>query len=141
MRSGSDEAYVVDLCDTALGRKAVRGHRFSFLVGDTGAALPVDAYYPDLDLVVEYRERQHSEAVTFFDKKLTCSGVSRGAQRIIYDQRRRDHLPTHGITLVELDYSDFPHDSRKRLKRTTGDLAIVSKKFEACGIRNKQAVV
>ena len=44
--------------------------------------------------MIEYCERQHTEAVAFFDhnERLTVSGVTRGEQRKIYDQRRRDLL-------------------------------------------------
>jgi hypothetical protein len=42
-----DEAYIIDLCDRVLGRKAVRQHPFDFLRGDPGRPLRVDAYYPD----------------------------------------------------------------------------------------------
>lgn len=114
-----DANYVLDLCDDILAQASLREHRFPFLVGDTGRKLPVDSYYPELKLVVEYHERQHTEAVDFFDKpdKLTIGGVSRGEQRKLYDQRRRDVLPEHGISLVEFYVSDFPYDRRKRLKR------------------------
>ena len=117
MREHSDEAYVIDLCDKVLNRAAKRGHRFEFLIGDKGHKLPVDAFYEDLMIVVEYRERQHSEAVTHFDKRQTVSGMSRGQQRVRYDQRRREVLPKHEIRLVEIDYSQFSHTSSKRLKR------------------------
>lgn len=121
-----DEDYVLDLCDLVLKRKALRQHCFSFLVGDSGRALPVDAFYPDLKLVIEYRERQHSEQVPFFDKKITVSGMPRGAQRMRYDQRRRDVLPKNGIALVELCCSEFLHGLRKRLKRVKDkDIAVV----------------
>jgi hypothetical protein len=121
-RSLSDETYVIDLCDEALGRIALRQHSFDFLRGDAGPArqgkrLPVDAYYPELQLVVEYCERQHTEAIPFMDRRMTVSGVDRGTQRAIYDQRRRDVLPQHGIDLVELSYTDFAHDKNKRLRR------------------------
>lgn len=114
-----DANYVLDLCDSLLSQISIREHRFPFLVGDTGRMLPVDAYYPKLKLVVEYHERQHTEAVDFFDKpdKLTVSGVPRGEQRKKYDQRRRDVLPKHGLVLVELSVTDFPCDSQKRLRR------------------------
>lgn len=70
-----DETYIIDLCDEVLGLKASRGHRFEFLRGDPGkngrrACLPVDAYYAELNLVVEYHERQHSEPVSFFDRRI-----------------------------------------------------------------------
>lgn len=116
-----DEAYVIDICDRVLGRKALRRHRFPFLLGDSGRPLPVDAYYPDLRLVVEYRERQHTETVTLWDRKPTVSGIPRREQRALYDQRRRDVLTENGITLVELNYTDFKFGRRKRLLRSPED--------------------
>ena len=117
-----DEAYVIDLCDEILGLVASRQHRFDFLRDDPGKTgigvqLPMDAYYEEIRLVVEYRERQHSEPVGFFDRRETVSGVSRGDQRAKYDQRRRDVLPQYGIELVELGYDDFQCDAKKRLIR------------------------
>ena len=127
-RSDSDEAYIIDLCDAVLGRQAERQKRFSFLLGDAQTPLPVDAYYPDIQLVVEYRERQHVESVRLFDKRNTCSGADRGVQRQIYDQRRRDILPKHGISLVELSFDMFNHDGRKRLRRNReSDLSVVAR--------------
>lgn len=112
-----DEAYVIDLCDRVLGRKAIRQYRFDLLRGDTGRQLPVDAYYPDLKLVIEYWERQHTEDVAFWDRKPTVSGVPRGQQRAMYDQRRRDVLRQSGIAVVQLSFSDFGCTGRKRLRR------------------------
>ncbi|MEO6118506.1 MAG: hypothetical protein ABIP37_05490, partial [Methylotenera sp.] len=88
-----DEFYILELCDEVLKHIASRQHRFEFLRGDSGRKLPVDAYYSDLKLVIEYRERQHSEAVTLFDKRMTVSGVSRGQQRAKYDELRRQETP------------------------------------------------
>lgn len=115
--SKSDEEYILEICDCILGRRSQRQSTFDFLRGDTGKKLPVDAYYPELELVIEYRERQHSESVPFWDQKLTTSGVTRGVQRAVYDQRRRHILPQHGIALVELSFHEFPHGSNKRLRR------------------------
>lgn len=125
-RTNSDEYYVIDLCDEVLGVEASRQHKFDFLVGDAGTKLPVDAYYESLNLVIEYHEKQHMEKVSFFDKddKLTVSGVSRGEQRKIYDQRRQDVLPEHGIKLVIISYSDF--GTSKNLKRDKdNDISVV----------------
>lgn len=137
VRKDSDEAYVIDLCDEVLGIQASRQHTFPFLVGD-GAhprCLPVDAYYEPLNLVVEYRELQHSESVPFFDKpdKKTVSGVSRGEQRVLYDNRRRNVLPKHGINLVEISYFDFIYEGKsKRLVRNReADLDVVRNKLSA----------
>ncbi len=121
-RDRSDEAYVIDLSDELLGRRALRQHRFSWLVGDPGksgvrACLPVDAYYPDEALVIEYRERQHYEATPFFDRRETVSGVGRGEQRRRYDAVRERELPLHGIRLVVIRSTDLHCGRRGRLLR------------------------
>lgn len=117
-----DEHYIIGLCDQVLGRKSSRQHRFDFLVGDPNKRgrtrrLPVDAFYPDLDLVVEYHERQHSEPVKIMDARMTLSGCTRGEQRRLYDQRRLLELPKHKKQYIVLDYSMFAHDGRKVLRR------------------------
>ncbi len=119
-----DADYVLDLCDELLGERALREHRFAWLVGDPGRSgvrrrLPVDAYYPGHLLVVEYHERQHEERVVFFDKpeKLTVSGVGRREQRRRYDERRRTEIPAHGLRLVIVRWSDLDADARGRLRR------------------------
>lgn len=134
---GRDEHYVIDLCDYVLGVTAIRQFRFDFLTGDPGRngrcrRLPVDAYYETLALAVEYRERQHSEAVRIMDRRHTVSGCTRGEQRRRYDERRRTVLPQHGIRLVELDYSMFAYDGQKRLRRIwTEDLLVVTAHLRA----------
>jgi hypothetical protein len=49
----------------------------------------------------------------FFDRRQTVSGMDRGEQRKLYDQRRRDVLPKHSIKLIEFGYDDFEHTSGK----------------------------
>ena len=128
-----DEDYVLDLCDEVLKVKGLRQHKFDFLKGDSGRKLPVDIYYEDSKLVIEYREYQHSNAVKHFDKpdKMTVSGVHRGEQRKIYDQRRRDVLPANKIMLIEIDYSDFECDGRNRIVRDgERDMRIIKNKLK-----------
>ena len=118
-RANSDEHYVIGLCNEVLKREASKQHCFDFLLGDTGKKLPVDAYYEDLNLVIEYYESQHMESV---------SGVSRREQRCLYDERRRVELPKHGIKIMILHYSDF--GTTKRLKRNRKhDIEVVKKKL------------
>lgn len=111
-----DEDYIIDLCDKLLKQKSLRQHRFDFLRGDFGTTLPVDAYYKELNVVIEYRERQHTESVKHWNK-LKKNGITRDEQRAKYDQLRRDMLPQHGILLIEISYFDFQHNSKKRLLR------------------------
>ena len=58
----------------------------------------------------------------------TVSGVSRGEQRRLYDERRRVELPKHGINLVSISYNDF--GTTKRLKRNHNlDIEVVRTKL------------
>ena len=123
-RKDSDEHYVLDLCDEVLQIKGLRQHRFDFLLGDANTQgrkvkLPVDIYYPNLNLVIEYKEQQHSKPNKHFDKPdlFTVSGVHRGEQRKIYDQRRLDVLPQHGIRVIEISFSDFRFDRKDKINR------------------------
>lgn len=134
-RTSSDEYYVIDLCDEVLGEKAERQAKFDFLKGDSGKCLPVDAYYPKKKLVIEYYERQHTESVKLFDKRMTVSGVTRGEQRRIYDERRMAELPKHGIDVQVISYSDF--GTHKKLQRNReADLKIVKKLLEKYTSKN-----
>ncbi|MFE5613973.1 hypothetical protein ACFQ69_03120 [Streptomyces sp. NPDC056470] len=134
-RDGSDEAYVVGLCNRILEESALTQHRFDWLLGDPGAGgrrvrLPVDAYWPGHQLVVEYRELQHDQPMPHFDKpdRLTVSGVHRGEQRALYDARRDTEIPARGLRLVVIRPSDLDADSRGRLRRNeTADLAALKK--------------
>jgi len=130
-RQNSDESYIIGLCDEVLKLTASKQHRFDFLRGDAGTPLPVDAFYPSLNLVIEFREKQHTEEVKFFNRRETVSGVNRGEQRKIYDQRRRDILPQHNITLIEFGYDEFEHNRSKQLFRNKeNDIEIIRKKVK-----------
>jgi len=139
----SDEYYVINLCDEILGRKARRQATFDFLRGDgiPGRKLPVDAYYPSLNLVIEYYERQHTETVTFFNRRMTVSGVSRGEQRKIYDQRRKIILPQHGIKVITISYSQLCHSNNKKLLRNkVEDTLIIQEIFNKNNIDTKRTI-
>ena len=134
-RDSSDEYYIINLCDEILDLNASRQHTFGFLVGDlhkdgvTRTKLPLDAYYESLNLVIEFLEKQHTEEVSHFDKtdRVTVSGVSRGEQRKIYDQRRRTVLENKEIDLIEVDYSLFEVDNDKKLLRNKeNDIKVLS---------------
>jgi hypothetical protein len=123
-RAASDEVYVIDLLDELVQEKSQRQHRFDWLLGDPGrnsrrVELPVDAYWPELQLVVEYRERQHTKETPFFDKLavVTVSGVHRGEQRRRYDARRDELIPAHGLRLLVVNADQLVCDARGKLKR------------------------
>jgi diadenosine tetraphosphate (Ap4A) HIT family hydrolase len=140
-RTESDEKYVLDLVAQVLAEPDYRWqHRFPTLLGDPGKdgrrrPLPVDGYFPRHELIVEYWEKQHSAPVSIMDHGETISGVSRGHQRRLYDQRRRAWAEENGLRLVVLDYRGFETDERGRLQRhPERDLVIVAKALRAAGI-------
>ena len=132
-RETSDEFYVLDLCDQVLSEVGRHQHRFDWLLGDPGvdgrsARLPLDGYWGEANLVVEYRERQHDQPVAHFDKpdRLTVSGVHRGIQRALYDARRDELIPAHGIRLIVITPADLDATPRGRLRRKTShDLHVI----------------
>ena len=129
-RQNSDEAYIINICDDVLHFTAKRQYKFSFLKGDTGKSLPVDAYYEEINLVIEYYEKQHTEEVHFFDKRITASGVTRAEQRRKYDELRKTEIPKYGLSLVIFDYSEFQHTKGKRLVRNLNeDYKVIEEKL------------
>ena len=129
-RSNSDEAYIIDLCDDVLKSKASRQHRFDFLIGDAGTKLPVDAFYEEHKLVVEFMEKQHTEEVKFFDKRQTVSGMNRGEQRKKYDKLRQVEIPKNGYKMVIFNYNEFEYSRGKKLLRNKeNDLKVIRVKI------------
>lgn len=130
-RADSDEHYVLDLCDRVLGVPGTRQARFDWLRGDPsparprGTELPVDGYWPDLRLVVEFQEEQHSRPSPFFDRRQTVSGMVRGEQRRRYDERKRTLIPEHGLRLAVIEKSAFALKSRKIDRDPARDLRVV----------------
>ncbi|WP_078321672.1 hypothetical protein [Mycobacteroides chelonae] len=135
-RADSDECYVLDLCDEILGIPARRQQRFDWLRGDPsptrprGSTLPVDGYWPQLGLVVEFQEEQHTLPSPFFDRRQTVSGVGRGEQRRLYDERKRTVIPERGLRLVVIEKSAFTLRSRRIARDRTRDIAVVREHLE-----------
>jgi hypothetical protein len=135
-RADSDEYYVLDLCDEVLGVVGQRQARFDWLRGDPsakrprGSTLPVDGYWPDLGLVVEFQEEQHSQPSPFFDRRQTVSGVGRGEQRRIYDERKRTVILARGLRLVVIEKAAFTVRSKKIIRDRVRDLEVVREHLE-----------
>ena len=116
------ERYCARLVMDALGCGSyIENYRFDFLRGDPtlkqpkGVSLPVDAYYPDANLVLEFREGQHyGDRFLFRDGRITATGQTRKEQRLKYDKRRETVLPARGIRLLIIyDYQlvgDYQED-------------------------------
>jgi diadenosine tetraphosphate (Ap4A) HIT family hydrolase len=140
-RTDSDEKYILDLAARVLAEPGYRWqHRFPTLLGDPGQdgqrrPLPVDGYFPRHRLIIEYWEKQHSAPVPIMDEGETVSGVSRGDQRRLYDQRRQAWAEANRLRLVILDYRGFPTDDQGRLVRDRArDQQIVAEALRAAGV-------
>ena len=127
--SGRDKNYVLNLCDQVLKQKGSRLHQFDFLVDDIQTKFTVDAYYADLDLVVDYHEFYKPKVVKRFEKDEIPApgGIAREDERNLYDQRRKAALPANGITVVEINYTDFFLNEKNLIERDLEeDLSVVS---------------
>lgn len=141
LRENSDEKYVLDLIADIMGENYEWQKRFDTLVGDPGknarrSKLPVDAYFPESNLIVEYREKQHLQPVGFMDKRITISGISRGEQRKIYDRRKEQWSAENNVNLLIVNYGDLAHKANGRLMRTPDfDKLAISRLIESLEMR------
>ncbi|NQX99416.1 MAG: hypothetical protein HRT73_16290 [Flavobacteriales bacterium] len=129
-RENSDEYYLVGLCNELLNEKAFHQHTFKFLLGDfhrdgiRRTALPVDAYYAKLNMVIELFEKE--DLTSLEEEKKTISGVTRSEQRKKYAERKREVLKEKSIDLIEMDYDEFECDkSNKLIRNKEADLKIL----------------
>lgn len=105
----TDESYILDLCDSVLGQKRLNRYRFPFLpLNDTNAtdARPETGYYPELSLVIEYRQRPSAP-----------------------EERRLDLLALHGIRTLTFTAQEFAHGDCARLLRTDEDRSTVRRQL------------
>jgi hypothetical protein len=132
---GRTEEHVVGLLEQLLG-PCERQRRFAWARGDvsarTGRAamLPFDAVWEARRLIVEIDEDQHTRSTRFFDKpqRMTVSGVHRGQQRALYDERKRRAARAEGYLLVAIPWP------RRRRPQLPDDLREVREILEAAGI-------
>ncbi len=120
-RESSDEYYLIGLINELLSTRASHQHTFDFLLGDyhkngrTRTELPLDAYYAEKNLVIEFLDKSNSESIN--QDKMTISGVTRAEQRDIYRKRKQGVLKANDINLIEIDYARFDCDAEQNLSR------------------------
>jgi hypothetical protein len=124
-RENSDEVYLIGLIDELLNKEGSRKHTFSYLLGDlhqdgeTRTELPIDLYYRELKLALEFIEHPASEKemIAAKQEKLTVSGVPRAEQRIIYFERKKSILEKKEIDFIEIPIAAFDVNESFKLKR------------------------
>lgn len=123
----SDEYYLVNLCDELLGQRASRKHTFDTIVGNLHklrkgrTKLPLDAYYEDLKLVIEFFEKRVS------DDELDEKAKARMEQIKYYDEIKKKAILKKEFHLIEIHYAFFECDENDKLIRNTENDIIVLK--------------
>ncbi len=121
----SDEYYLVNLCDELLKQKASRKHTFDTLVGNLHkrgkgrTKLPLDAYYEDLKLVLEFFKK--NEPTDKLDEK----EQERKAQIKYYDQLKKKAILNKKLRLIEINYALFECNEANKLVRNTENDTLV----------------
>lgn len=136
VRASSDAYYILNMCDQLLDQHASRQHKFGFILGDmhkdekTRTALPVDAYYKQANLVIEFLDNgDELEMELGKPGRKTVSGVDRAEQRKIYALRKRKGLKSKEIPLIEIDFASFECNAENRLVRNEENDVKVLKKL------------
>ncbi|WP_298310068.1 hypothetical protein [uncultured Aquimarina sp.] len=121
----SDEYYLVNLCDELLRQKASRKHTFDTLVGNLHkrgkgrTKLPLDAYYEDLKLVLEFFRK--NKATDELDEK----EKARRAQIKYYKELKKKAVLTKKLRLIEINYALFENDANKLIRNAENDRLVL----------------
>ena len=96
-----DRQYILELCDEVIAKPSLRDHRLHFLRGADGHRIALDAFYPALRLIVQYRERDEAALP-------------------------QDELTRYGVRVMELRMEEFAHAAGARLRRSRdSDIAVI----------------
>jgi hypothetical protein len=96
-----DRQYILGLCDEVIAKPSLRGHRLHFLRGADGHRIAVDAFYPALRLIVQFREADEPALA-------------------------QDELRRYGVRVMELRMEEFGHTAGSHLRRSRDlDIAVV----------------
>lgn len=122
----SDEYYLVNLCDEILGKEASRKHTFESIVGNLHkrgkgrTKLPVDAYYEDLKLVIEFRQVRESQ------EELSEQEKARLEQIAYYDDLKKKGVLKKELRLISIQHTQFDlNDSGVLIRDKEKDLSVV----------------
>lgn len=100
---GKGQALVKGVAEEILESKALEEFSFDWLVSTKGYLMPVDLYFPDYNLVIEYNGQQHYFPVDF-------GGGEEDAKRKFESQKARDRykyklIREKGINLLVVPYN------------------------------------
>lgn len=123
----SDENYLLDICDELLTQKASRKHTFDTLVGNLHkrgkgrTKLPLDAYYKDLKLVIEFFQKDKPS------EELDEKEQARVTQIKYYDTLKKEAVLNKSFRYMKINYAQFECNETDKLVRNTENDTIVLK--------------
>lgn len=100
---GKTQKLIQGYAEEFYSMKCISEYRFDWLISDKGYVMPVDMYFPELNLIIEYNGQQHYFPVDFgCGEEIACARYEA--------QRRRDKLKyklieKHGFNLLIVPYS------------------------------------
>lgn len=122
----SDEFYLVNLCDELLEQKASRKHTFDTLVGNLHkrgkgrTKLPLDAYYKDLKLVIEFKRKNEILDESDSKEQARITQISR------YDALKKKAILKKDLRLMVINYASFEcDDTNKLIRNTSHDMLVL----------------
>lgn len=125
----SDENYLLNLCDELLDKKASRKHTFDTLVGNLHkrgkgrTKLPLDAYYQELKLVIEFFQKEKN----FED--LDEKEQARITQIKYYDELKKEAVLNKKFRYMKINFAQFQCNENDKLIRNTENDIIVLKQI------------
>ncbi|MFK7749637.1 MAG: hypothetical protein AB8B65_14670 [Kordia sp.] len=125
----SDENYLLNLCDELLDKKASRKHTFDTLVGNLHkrgkgrTKLPLDAYYQELKLVIEFFQKEKN----FED--LDEKEQARITQIKYYDELKKEAVLNKKFRYMKINFAQFQCNENDKLIRNTENDIIILKQI------------
>ena len=85
--------------------------KFDFIRGEKGTTLPLDAYFPKQNFVLEYMGKQHYSNVPHFNRR-----QGRAEQRKKYDDVKAKMLKLNHIELIYFKYDEEINEENVKKK-------------------------
>jgi hypothetical protein len=98
------EKYALGLVSEVTGVDFIPQMKWDWLVSKKGTKLPVDAYYKELNLAIEFDGAQHRQPL------VNMGGIEKYITQVENDQIKNSEIPKHGIQLIRIDSREPWHD-------------------------------
>jgi hypothetical protein len=98
------EKYALGLISEITGVNFIPQKKWEWLTSEKGTKLPVDGYFEELNLVVEFDGAQHRKPL------INMGGIEKHKTQIENDKIKDNEIPKHSIKLLRIDSRESWHD-------------------------------